>query len=687
MSQNNNEMNIVKKSFLNQLIIASLLCGGGTLSLSTHAAVKSGIDLAALDRNIDPKQDFYHFVNGNWIKTAKIPEDQALNGAMAEVSEKANAQIEDILKDLAKQAQPTDNALQKAADFYKSYLNHSKLESLGLTPLAEDLQRIENISSQKDLAKFFAYAEQTNLNLPFSLRIYQDTKASSKVLLFLGQGSVGLPDRAHYMSETPESEELRKEYLLYVANLLNFAGNEKPIENARTIMALEKALAKIRWTNLEMKNDEVNYHLFGTTNIKRFMPEFDWVEYFNELGFKPGRMIALKQINYLRDLNDLWKVIPLDTWKVYLKYNLINSYSPYLNDTFKDHRFAFYQKRLLGVQSQATRERDAVKITNSVLGEAIAPIYVEKHFDTAKIALVEKMIGNVRQAFHQHLDEAAWMSNGTKKEIREKLDDIKIKVGAPKKFEDYQGLEIRPNDLVGNIKRARLFEYQKELDKVGQPVDRDAWSMLPQSVNAYYNGQLNEIVFPAAILNPPYFDPEAENAINYGGIGAVIAHEIGHAFDDRGSKLNAKGRGPDPWSPSDRKEFEKRTKALIEQYSQYEAAKGQKVNGKLNTGENISDFLGLAMAHRAYQMSLGGQASPVLDGFTGDQRFFMGWAQVWRSKSNPEYILLHLNSSAHSPNPVRGNGAVRNHAKFFEAFNVKEGDKMYLAEKDRVTMW
>lgn len=677
----------MKKTFLNQLIIASLLCGGGGLSLSVHAAVKSGIDLAALDRTVDPKQDFYHFVNGNWIKTAKIPEDQALNGAMAEVSEKANAQIEVILKDLASKPQPAGSNTQKAADFYKSYLNHQQIENLGLAPLAEDLKRIDNIQSPKDLAKFFAYAEQTNLNLPFSLSVYQDTRATSKVLLFLGQGQVGLPDRDHYMSEKADAEELRKEYLLYVANLLNFSGDEKPIENARTIMALEKALAKIRWTNLEMKNDEVNYHLFGTANIKRFMPEFDWVEYFNELGFKPGRMIALKQVNYLRDLNDLWKVIPLDTWKVYLKYNLINSYAPYLSDTFKNHRFAFYQTRLLGVKTQPTRERDAVKITNSVLGEAISPIYVEKHFDTAKIGLIENMIGNVRQAFHQHLDESAWMSNGTKKEIREKLDDIKIKVGHPKQWEDFKGLEIQSDDLVGNIKRLRLYDYQKELDKVGQAIDRDAWQILPQSVNAYYNGQLNEIVFPAAILNPPYFDPEAENAINYGGIGAVIAHEIGHAFDDRGSKLNSKGRGPDPWSPSDRKEFEKRTKALIEQYSQYEAAKGHKVNGKLNTGENISDYLGLAMAHRAYKISLNGQPSPVLDGFTGDQRFYMGWAQVWRSKSNPEYVILNLNSSAHSPNPVRGNGAVRNHKQFFEAFDIKEGDKMYLPEKDRVIVW
>lgn len=681
-------MYIVKKSFLNQLIVASLMLGGASVSIQGHAALKSGIDLAALDRSVDPKHDFYHFVNGNWIKTAKIPEDQALHGAIAEVSEKANAHIEVILKDLISKPQPLGSSTQKAADFYKSYLNHAEIENIALAPLADDLQRIENIQSQKDLAKYFAYAEQTNLNLPFSLRIYQDTKASSRVLLFLGQGRIGLPDRDHYMSEKPELEELRKEYLLYIANLLNFAGDSKPIENARTIMALEKALAKIRWTNLEMRNDEVNYHLFATSNIKRFMPEFDWVEYFNELGFKPGRMIALKQVNYMRDLNDLWKVMPIDTWKVYLKYNLLNSYAPYLNDTFKDHDFAFYQKRLLGVQSAATREREAVEVTNNILGEALAPIYVEKHFDQAKIAMIENMIGNVRKAFHQHLDETAWMSNDTKEGIREKLDDIKIKVGYPKKFEDYQGLEIKSDDLVGNVKRARLFNYQKELEKVGQPIDRDAWHMLPQSVNAYYNPQLNEIVFPAAILNPPYFDSEAENAINYGGIGAVIAHEIGHAFDDKNSRLDKKGRGgKDAWDAKDRKEFEKRTKALIEQYNQYEAAKGHKVNGKLNTGENISDFLGLAMAHRAYKMSLNGQPAPVLDGFSADQRFYMGWAQVWRSKSNPEYVILNLNSSAHSPNPVRGNGAVRNHAKFFEAFGIQPGDKMYLAEKDRVVVW
>lgn len=664
-----------------------MLLGSVGLSYAT-APLKSGVDLAGLDRSANPKHDFYQFVNGNWIKNAKIPEDQALSGAMAEVGDHATKQITDIIKDLASTPQPAASSTQKVADFYKSYMDTQTVEQLGISPLADDLQRIEAIKTQKDLASYFAYAEQMGLNLPFSLNIHHDTKSSTSVLLFLGQGRLGLSDREDYLSATPEAEQLRTDYLLYVANLLNFAGDEKPVENARTIMAFEKALANIRWTNLEMRNQEVNYYPFETKNIKRIMPEFDWIEYFNAVGFKgKSRTIALKQINYLRDLNALWKVIPMDTWKAYLKYNLINSYSPYLNDTFKDHRFDFYQKRLLNVQSQGTRERQAVKATNALLGEGIAPIYVQKHFDPAKLPVMQEMVENVRKAFKLQLEESEWMSKDTKKEVTIKLDDIGVKLGHQKNFQDYAGLEIKQDDLFGNVKRIRLFNYQKELEQVGKPVDPDDWSMLPQNINAYYSGQLNEIVFPAAILQPPYFDLAADPAVNYGGIGAVIAHEIGHAFDDRGSKVDKKGRGADPWVPKDRREYEKRGKSLIEQYEKYDAVPGHKVNGKLNIGENISDNLGLAVAYRAYKLSLNGQPAPVLDGFTGEQRFYMGWAQVWRSKTNPEYILNNLKSSAHSPDAVRGNGAVRNHQGFYDAFDVKEGDKMYLPPNQRVVMW
>ena len=683
---NNNEMSIVKRRILNQLILSSMLMGAAVGFTHASGVIKSGVDLAALDRTVDPKQNFYQFVNGNWIKTAKIPEDQALSGATAEVAEKAHLQITEIIQSLAKQPQAAGSAKQKIADYYTSYMNTDIIEQLGLKPLQKDFERIDNIKTQKDLARYFAYAEQTNLSLPFTLNIHQDTKATSTVLLFLTQGSIGLKDRDDYLSDSAESEQLRKDYLLYVANLLNYAGIEKPIEEARTIMALEKALAKLRWTNLEMRNREAHYYLFNTAKIKSFMPEFDWVEYFQELGFKPGRRIALKQVNYLRDLNDLWKVIPMDTWKSYLKYNLINSYAPYLNDTFKDHRFQFYQQRLLGIQSPGSRERQAIKNTNAQLGEGIAPIYIERYFNPAIMPAMQDMISNVRTAFKAQLAET-WMSRDTKKQVQLKLDDIGVKIGYQKKYSDYAGLDIKSDDLVGNVQRIRLYNYQKELDKVGKPVDQDDWHMLPQSVNAYYSSQLNEIVFPAAILQAPYFDLEADPAINYGGIGAVIAHEIGHAFDDTGSRSDKKGYGADPWDVADRKEYEKRAKSLVEQYEKYDAVKGHKVNGKLNIGENISDNLGLAIAHRAYKLSLKGQPAPVLDGFTGDQRFYMGWAQVWRSKSNPEYILNNLKSGVHSPDHIRGNGAVRNHSSFYDAFGVKEGDEMYLPPEKRITMW
>ncbi|WP_432209878.1 M13-type metalloendopeptidase, partial [Acinetobacter variabilis] len=398
--------------------------------------------------------------------------------------------------------------------------------------------------------------------------------------------------------------------------------------------------------------------------------------------------VAISQINYLRQLDQLWKVVPIETWQTYLKFNLINSYSPFLTEVFQNHHFEFYEKTLEGVQARSPRKESALELTNGILGNVLGKLYVEKHFNESQRPAMLEMVENVRKAFHLKLDQADWMGSDTKKQVRHKLDSINIKIGYPKTWQDYSALEIRKDDLIGNIQRTRLFNYQRELDQVGEPIDPEAWHMSPQTANAYYNVKLNEIVLPAAIWQAPfYYDDSHDPAVNYGAIGAVIAHEISHGFDDRGSRFDAKGKGEETWNERDRKKFNERTKALVEQYKQYEALPGHKVNTELNKSENISDNLGLGIAHIAYKLSLKGQPAPVIDGFSGDQRFYMGWAQVWRSKSNPEYLLNSLNLVSHAPGHVRGNGAVRNQQSFYEAFEIKEGDKMYLSPEKRISIW
>ncbi len=679
----------MRKHILSHLILVGAFLHSSVSYAVSTTSLKSAIDLNAIDRTVDPKQDFYQFVNGNWLKTAKIPEDQALSGAFAEVSMKSTQQLFDIFNELAKKQYPQGSNEQKVADLYASYMDTDRLEQLGLEALQQDLQRIESIKTKKDLAEFFAYAEKINLNLPFSTRFYQDRKASSKAMMYVGQGGLGMPDRDFYLSEQPRQQEIRNTYLLYIANTLNFAGQPKPIEDARTILALEKALAKISWSAVELRNDEVRTYLIEIKNIIKYMPSFDWMNYFSELGLKGARKeVAISQINYLRQLDQLWKVVPIETWQTYLKFNLINSYSPFLTEVFQNHHFEFYDKTLEGVQARSPRNESALKLTNGILGNVLGKLYVEKHFNESQRPAMLEMVENVRKAFHLKLDQADWMGSDTKKQVRHKLDSINIKIGYPKTWRDYSALEIRKDDLIGNIQRTRLFNYQRELDKVGEPIDPEAWHMSPQTANAYYNVKLNEIVLPAAIWQAPfYYDDSHDPAVNYGAIGAVIAHEISHGFDDRGSRFDAKGKGEETWNERDRKKFNERTKALVEQYKQYEALPGHKVNAELNKSENISDNLGLGIAHMAYKLSLKGQPAPVIDGFSGDQRFYMGWAQVWRSKSNPEYLLNSLNLANHAPGHVRGNGAVRNQQSFYEAFGIKEGDKMYLSPEKRISIW
>lgn len=532
----------MKKSFLVQLILASGLWVG-SIGAAWSSPPRSGIDLNAMDRSIDPKQDFYHFVNGNWLKTAKIPENEALSGAFGEVNDQVNHQITTIIQDLLKQPHAVGTDEQKFTDFYRSYMDTQQVERLGIQALNADLNRIDEIKNKKDLAKFFAYAEQVGLSLPIATHIHQDRKASKNILISIGQGVLGLADREFYMGQDQRHQDIRQQYLLYVANTLNFAGIYQPIEHAKTILALEKAIAKISWTPTEMRNDEVLIYLVGMQQIHSYMPAFDWLSYFSELGLKgTGKQFAISQVNYLRQLDDLWKVIPVETWQAYLKFNLINAYAPYLSETFKQPEFEFYGRHLNGVQQQSSREMQAIETTNNMMRFGLGKLYVEKHFNQANLPAMQEMVENVRQAFHARLDQTTWMGSDTKKQVRHKLDSIQVKIGYPNKWRDYTNLDIQADDLVGNIKRVRLLNYQRELAKVGQPIDPEQWKMPPQSVNAYYNVQMNEIVFPAAIWQSPFYDANVDPAVNYGGMGAVIAHEISHGFDDKGSQLMPKGR-------------------------------------------------------------------------------------------------------------------------------------------------
>ncbi|WP_293000497.1 M13-type metalloendopeptidase [Nevskia sp.] len=652
-------------------------------------ALTSGIDTAGIDAATRPQDDTYRHLNGKWLDSFEIPADKARYGSFTKLSDDSEAQLRAIIEAAAadENAKPGTEA-QQIGDLFKSFMDEAKAEEVGMKALEESLKSISALPDKKGIPAIMSTLAIIGVGSPVVPFIHQDNKDSTKYIVDLYQYGLGLPDRDYYLKDTDKYKQSRSQYLAHIEKILTLAGDADAAKKAKAIFAFETDLAKVQWDKVENRNPVKTYNKVTLADLPKLAPGFDFKSYF-EAGGMDGKFdyVIVSQPTYITAMAKLIGKAPLDTLKAYFKWHLLNEFAPYLNKAFVDENFAFYGTALRGIPEQRPRWKRGVEVVETAIGEGVGKLYVEKHFPAASKTRMEALVKNLLESYKTSIDTLDWMSPETKKEAQAKLAKFTPKIGYPNQWRDYSKLVIAPDDLIGNLARARAFEYDRNLNKLGAPIDRNEWGMTPQTVNAYYNPEQNEIVFPAAILQPPFFNAAADDAVNYGGIGAVIGHEISHGFDDQGSQYDGDGNLRQWFTESDLKNFKAKTEALVAQYAAYEPVKGYHVDGKLTLGENIADLSGLAIAYKAYRLSLGGKEAPVIDGLTGDQRFFLGWAQVWRGKDREAEAIRRLTVDPHSPPSVRGNATLVNQSGFYEAFGVKEGDKMYLAPEKRVSIW
>lgn len=679
------------KSHLFALAVVFCVAGGvGLLAKDPTTPASrgaSGVEYGNFDKTVRPQDDFYRYVNGTWLQKTQIPPDRSNYGAFTALEDKAEKDLRAIIEELAaKQNEPGSEA-QKIGTLYSSFIDEAKADAEGLQPITAELKRIDAISSKEDFVRAMAEFQRSGAGSLLAVFIAPDAKKSDAYAVYLSQAGISLPDRDYYLSADPKFAKIRDEYRAHVERMFQLAGQPDAKRAAETVFALEKRLAEAHWTRVESRDREKTYNKQTVAELDRQAPGFPFDRYFESLRARNFQYVIVRQPSYFKTLGQALGDTPLDSLKVWLKWKVLTAAAPYLSKSFVSEDFAFYGRALAGTEENRARWKRGVDLVEQAMGEAVGRIYVERHFPPEAKARMQALVGNLIQAYHQSIQNLDWMSPETKKQALAKLDKFTPKIGYPDKWRDYSKLEIKPGDLVGNVRRAEAFEIDRNLNKLGKPVDRDEWGMTPQTVNAYYNASMNEIVFPAAILQAPFFNMAADDAINYGAIGAVIGHEIGHGFDDQGSKSDGDGNMRNWWTEADRAAFEKRTKMLIDQYNQYEPLPGQKLNGALTIGENIGDLGGVTIAYKAYRISLAGRQAPVIEGLTGDQRFFIGWAQVWPRLYRDEELLNRVKTDPHSPSEYRCNGVLANLPEFYAAFGVKEGDRLYRPPEQRVKIW
>ncbi|HZR36839.1 MAG TPA: M13 family metallopeptidase [Nevskia sp.] len=670
---------------------------------AAKAPQASGIDLAGMDNQTRPQDDFYKHVNGHWLATTEIPADRPRYGVGAIISERTLERLRGIVEDAAKPAmdgkdQPADDR-RRIGDLYNSFMDEGRLEQLGLQPLAADFALIGAMRDRKaigalmgELGRRLAQSGDSGPDpaaLPFVIVIHQDNKDSTRYVVDLQQSGLGMPDPDYYLKDDDARlKQMRAQYLAHVGKMLAMAGDRDAAKEAGEILALETKLAKLQWSKVQLRDPVKGYNKVGLNQLPTLAPGFDWPGFLKAAGIE-GKTdyVIVGQPSFLAGFARLAATVPLPVWKTYFRWHVLNDYAFALNKAAVDENFAFNGGVILGTPQIRPRWKRGLSLVEEAMGEALGRLYVAQYFPPRDKERVETLVRNELAAFSQDIDTLDWMTPDTKKQAQAKLARIAVKIGYPEHWRDYSALGFAKDDLVGNVHRERAFEYQRNIDKLGHPIDRGEWFMTPQTVDAEYNPELNDITFPAGILQPPLYTPGADDAVNYGAIGAVIGHEISHAFDDQGSQYDGDGNLRDWWTKEDHEKFAAKTRALVAQYNAYEPVPGYHVNGELTLGENIADNSGLAIAYKAYHIALAGQAAPVLDGLSGDQRFYAGFAQAWRNKLRDNYAINLVKTNPHSPPEFRGNGAVVNQPAFYEAWNVKPGDRMYLAPDRRVIMW
>jgi predicted metalloendopeptidase len=664
--------------------------GGVTLE-ATH----SGIDLSYVDDDARPQDDLFGHVNGRWLADHDIPPDRATDGAFRLLADRAEEQVRDLIVEASERGGQEGSDEQRVGDLYGSFMDTETVARVGVQPLLDELATIDAAADPTALAAVLGELQRTGVGGGTGLYVDTDSKDSTRYLLHLSQSGLGLPDESYYRDA--KHADILAAYPGHIARMLALALGEEPQPNeweatAERIVALETKIAAAHWDVVKRRDADLTYNLRAFTDLTAEAPGFDWAGWIAAIGTTPeaAAEVVVRQPDFLTAFAALWADEDLEDWKRWLRWRVISARSSMLTDELVAENFDFYGRTLSGTEEIRDRWKRGVALVENLMGDAVGKLYVERHFPPDAKARMDELVANLREAYRVSISDLDWMTPETRERALAKLDKFTPKIGYPVRWRDYPGLVIDRADLYGNYKRGNAVGYDRELAKLGGPVDRDEWFMTPQTVNAYYNPGMNEIVFPAAILQPPFFDAEADDAANYGGIGAVIGHEIGHGFDDQGAKYDGDGNLVDWWTDSDRAEFGSRTEALIAQYEDFtprQLSGGQHVNGAFTVGENIGDLGGLSIALLAYELSLGGKPAPVIDGLTGVQRVFFGWAQVWRTKSRDAEAIRRLAIDPHSPPEFRCNGVIRNIDAYYEAFDVDESDALYLDPEQRVRIW
>lgn len=645
-----------------------------------------GFDLAGMDRSVRPGDDFANYSNGTWTRTTVIPPDRTVWGPFAMLRADAESDVKAIIDDIIARPHAAGSNERKIADTYNAYLNTRAIDAAGLRPAAADLALIAAVKSHDDVARLMGHPE-LGVGGPMSLSPWPDAENPNRYALNIVQSGLTLPDRDYYLKDDAKFADTRAKFRVYVASLLTLGEFPDPQRAADAVLALETRMAALQWTREKRADRDSTYHPKSRLALKAYAPDFPWDTTLNAMGIPQQDFFVVKENEAIRALAQLFRATPVDSWRAYMAFHYLNGMTDVLPTAFDDLSFSFNGRTLSGQLQKRERGKRATTVVNAALGEAIGKLYVEKHFTPAAKVQIRSLIENLRTAYRIRIERLDWMSGETKRAALAKLAGLRVKVGYPDSWRDYSALEVRADDPLGNRKRALLWDWRRRTARLGQQTDRDEWGMTPQTVNAYSNSFFNEIVFPAAILRPPYFDPDADAAVNYGGIGAVIGHEMGHAFDDQGSKTDERGAQRNWWAESDLQHFRERTGRLVEQYSRYEPLPGVNLRGQNTLSENIGDVGGLVVAFEAYRLSQRDVPAPVLDGFTGDQRFFLAYAQTYRENIREAALRANITSDPHSPSLFRINGVVRNIDSWYDAFGVKKGDRMYLAPGDRARIW
>ncbi|MEV8522026.1 M13 family metallopeptidase [Dyella marensis] len=678
------------------ILAAAIAAACATAHAAPAPASASGVDLAGIDHSVKPGDDFNGYASGNWAKTAQIPADRSSTGIFLKVFEKAEQRNAELIRDAGKSNPKAGSNERKIADYYAAYMNEAAIEKNGLAPIKAELAEVDAIKNKTDLSRVLGGTLRSDVdpinatnwwteNL-FGLFVTQGLEDPSHNVPYLLQGGLGMPNRDYYLNDDAQMKGYRAKYQAYIASLLKQSGAQDADAKAAAILALETKIAKAQASIVESEDVHKANNPWAMADFAKKAPGLDWNAYFTAAGLSGQKTVIAWQPEAISKLSALTASEPLQTWKDWLTFHTLNHSAGLLPKAYADAQFDFYGHTLNGTPKQRDRWKRAVGSTGDALGDAVGQIYVQRYFPASSKARVAQMVDNIKAAFNDHVDTLDWMSPVTKQKAKAKIATLKVGVGYPETWRDYSSLDVKADDALGNSLRAQEFEYKHQLAKLGQPVDKGEWWMTPQTVNAVNLPLQNALNFPAAILEAPFFDPKADDAANYGSIGAVIGHEISHSFDNTGAEFDAEGRLANWWTPEDQAHFKAAGQKLVEQYNAYEPLPGLHINGQQTLGENIADVSGLAIAHAAYVKSLGGKPAPVIDGLSGDQRFFLAFAQSWRTKTRDAALRAQVIGDGHSPGSFRAQ-TVRNLDAWYDAFKVQSGQKLYLDPKQRVKIW